>query len=182
MAYGIAECDPHETIPINPQTTLRCKVAVERDVLKMDGGGPEKTTSSPASCQRHRLWRSPRQRCDSYSTPAATLLDDQQIKPLVVAHPGRPLGHAPDMARRPPSLIPAPADMFADNLHNVARASRTTSVIEIAKIVAKEFPGCELIVGQHTLTTAPIRRQLRQDPARAADLKCKWTAERRLWL
>ncbi|HPE47199.1 MAG TPA: SDR family oxidoreductase [Hyphomonas sp.] len=175
--YGVGKPDEilDETSPVNPQTAYaECKVKVERDLTKMAGDDFEPCFLRNATA----YGASPRQRFDivlndlcglAWTTKKITLLSD--------GSPWRPLVHALDMCQAVYLSLIAPADNIRGQAYNVGSTEQNYRVIEIAQIVANEFPGCELEVGQPSADNRSYRVNFDKIQRVLPDFKCQWTAE-----
>ncbi len=176
--YGVAEGDKvlDETSSVNPQTAYaECKVAVERDLTAMAG-----TDFEPCFLRNATAYgASPRQRFDivlndlsglAWTTKKITLTSD--------GSPWRPLVHALDMCQAVHLSLIAPAKAITGQCYNVGSNDQNYRVIEIAKIVANEFPGCVLEVGTAGSDNRSYRVNFDKISAVLPDFKCQWTAEK----
>ena len=101
----------------------------------------------------------------------------KQIKLSSDGSPWRPLVHVEDMCQAIHLSLIAPADRVRGQVYNVGSTEQNYRVIEIAKIVANEFPGCELIVGAAGADNRSYRVNFDKIQRVLPDFKCKWTAE-----
>ncbi len=176
--YGVAEGDKvlDETSSVNPQTAYaECKVNVERDLTAMVGADFEPCFLRNATA----YGASPRQRFDivlndlsglAWTTKKITLTSD--------GSPWRPLVHALDMCQAVHLSLTAPAKAISGQCYNVGSNDQNYRVIEIAKIVANEFPGCVLEVGTAGSDNRSYRVNFDKISAVLPDFKCQWTAEK----
>lgn len=175
--YGVGQPDQFldETSPVNPQTAYaECKVKVERDVGAMAGDDFEPCFLRNATA----YGASPRQRFDIVLNDLCGLAwTTKQIKLLSDGSPWRPLVHALDMCQAIHLSLTAPADAVRGQIYNVGSSEQNYRVIEIAKIVASEFPGCELIVGEPSADNRSYRVNFDKIRRVLPDFECKWTAE-----
>jgi nucleoside-diphosphate-sugar epimerase len=175
--YGVGKPDAilDETSPVNPQTAYAdCKVKVEQDVGKMAGDDFEPCFLRNATA----YGASPRQRFDIVLNDLSGLAwTTKQIKLLSDGSPWRPLVHALDMCQAVHLSLTAPGDAVRGQIYNVGSTEQNYRVIEIARIVANEFPGCELIVGQPSADNRSYRVNFDKIRQVLPDFKCKWTAE-----
>ncbi len=175
--YGVGKPDAilDETSPVNPQTAYaECKVKVENDVGDMAGDDFEPCFLRNATA----YGASPRQRFDIVLNDLSGLAwTTKQIKLLSDGSPWRPLVHVEDMCQAIYLSLIAPADKIRKQTFNVGSTEQNYRVIEIAKIVAAEFPGCELIVGEPSADNRSYRVNFDRIQRILPDFKCKWTAE-----
>ncbi|MCE6952949.1 SDR family oxidoreductase [Cereibacter sphaeroides] len=176
--YGVGQPDQilDETSPVNPQTAYaECKVKVEQDLTKMAGDDFE-----PCFLRNSTAYgASPRQRFDivlndlcglAWTTKKITLQSD--------GSPWRPLVHALDMCQAVWRSLTAPADAIRGQCYNVGSNDQNYRVIEIARIVADTFPGCELEVGKASADNRSYRVNFDKIQRVLPEFRCEWTAER----
>lgn len=141
--YGIAEQElVDETSPTNPQTAYAvCKTLVERDLSEMAGDD-----FSPVSLRNATAYgASPRMRFDIVLNNLSALAwTVKEIRMESDGTPWRPFVHIRDMARAIACAVEAPREVVHNEIYNVGSSTANYQVREIAKIVADEFPGCEL--------------------------------------
>jgi nucleoside-diphosphate-sugar epimerase len=175
--YGVGKPDQilDETSPVNPQTAYaECKVNVERDLTKMAGDDFEPCFLRNATA----YGASPRQRFDIVLNDLCGLAwTTGEIKLMSDGTPWRPLVHALDMCQAVYLSLIAPADAIKGQVFNVGSTEQNYRVIEIAKIVANEFPGCKLTVGQPSQDNRSYRVNFDKIQKVLPDFKCQWTAE-----
>jgi nucleoside-diphosphate-sugar epimerase len=175
--YGVGKPDEilDEASPVNPQTAYAdCKVKVEQDVGDMAGDDFEPCFLRNATA----YGASPRQRFDIVLNDLSGLAwTTKKIKLLSDGSPWRPLVHALDMCQAVHLSLTAPADAVRGQIYNVGSTEQNYRVIEIARIVANEFPGCELIVGEPSADNRSYRVNFDKIQRVLPDFKCKWTAE-----
>ena len=73
--------------------------------------------------------------------------------------------------------LTAPADAIRGQKYNVGSSDQNYRVIEIAQIVANEFPGCELEVGTQGADNRSYRVNFDKIQKVLPDFKCQWTAQ-----
>jgi nucleoside-diphosphate-sugar epimerase len=175
--YGVGKPDQilDESSDVNPQTAYaECKVKVENDLSKMAGDDFEPCFLRNATA----YGASPRQRFDIVLNDLCGLAwTTKKIKLLSDGSPWRPLVHALDMCQAVHLSLTAPADAIRGQKYNVGSSDQNYRVIEIARIVANEFPGCELEVGQQGADNRSYRVNFDKIQKVLPDFKCKWTAE-----
>ncbi|MBI1360377.1 MAG: NAD-dependent epimerase/dehydratase family protein [Alphaproteobacteria bacterium] len=170
---GSAELD--ETSPVNPQTAYaECKVKVEQDV-----GAMADDDFAPCFLRNATAYgASPRQRFDIVLNDLCGLAwTTKQIKLMSDGSPWRPLVHAEDMCQAIHLSLTAPAHAVRGQIFNVGSTEQNYRVIEIARIVAAEFPGCELIVGEPSADNRSYRVNFDKIQKVLPDFACKWTAQ-----
>lgn len=165
-----------ETSPVNPQTAYaECKVAVENDLTPMN----EKDFTTCFMRNATAYGASPRQRFDIVLNDLCGLAwTTKEIKLMSDGSPWRPLVHALDMCQAIYCALHADQDAIAGQKMNVGSSEQNYRVIDIAKIVADEFPGCELIVGEPSADNRSYRVNFDKIQRLMPDFKCEWTAQK----
>jgi nucleoside-diphosphate-sugar epimerase len=175
--YGVGKPDQilDETSDVNPQTAYaECKVKVEIDLIKMADDDFEPCFLRNATA----YGASPRQRFDIVLNDLSGLAwTTKKIKLLSDGSPWRPLVHALDMCQAVYLSLMAPADAIRGQKYNVGSSDQNYRVIEIAQIVANEFPGCELEVGTQGADNRSYRVNFDKIQKVLPDFKCQWTAQ-----
>ena len=175
--YGVGSPDSilDETSPVNPQTAYAdCKVKVENDLTKMAGDDFEPCFLRNATA----YGASPRQRFDIVLNDLCGLAwTTKEIKLLSDGTPWRPLVHALDMCQAVHLSLIAPADAIRGERYNVGSTEQNYRVRDIAEIVAKEFPGCSLSIGEQGGDNRSYRVNFDKIQKVLPDFKCQWTAE-----
>ena len=175
--YGVGKPDQilDETSDVNPQTAYaECKVKVEIDLIKMAGDDFEPCFLRNATA----YGASPRQRFDIVLNDLSGLAwTTKKIKLLSDGSPWRPLVHALDMCQAVYLSLMAPANAIRGQKYNVGSSDQNYRVIEIAQIVANEFPGCELEVGTQGADNRSYRVNFDKIQKVLPDFKCQWTAQ-----
>ncbi len=176
--YGVGQPEQilDETSPVNPQTAYaECKVKVEEDLTRRADSDFEPCFLRNATA----YGASPRQRFDivlndlcglAWTTNKITLQSD--------GSPWRPLVHALDMCQAVWRSLTAPADAIRGQAYNVGSNDQNYRVIEIARIVADSFPGCELEVGQPSADNRSYRVNFDKIQRVLPEFQCEWTAEK----
>lgn len=175
--YGVGRPDQilDEESPVNPQTAYaECKVKVERDLEAMSNGGFETCSLRNATA----YGASPRQRFDIVLNDLCGLAwTTKRIKLQSDGSPWRPLVHALDMCQAVHLSLIAKPGAVGGQIFNVGSNGQNYRVIEIAQIVANEFPGCELIVGAPSQDNRSYRVNFDKIGRLLPDFRCQWTAE-----
>jgi len=176
--YGVGKPDEtlDETSPVNPQTTYaECKVKVENDLVPMAGDDFEPCFLRNATA----YGASPRQRFDIVLNDLSGLAwTTGEIKLNSDGTPWRPLVHALDMCQAIYLSLLAPAEAIKAQIYNVGSNNQNYRVIEIAQIVANEFPGCKLTVGAPSADNRSYRVNFDKIRKVLPDFECQWTAEK----
>ncbi|MGE3142409.1 MAG: NAD-dependent epimerase/dehydratase family protein [Hyphomonadaceae bacterium] len=165
----------NEDTPANPQTAYaECKALVERDVGAMAG-----EDFAPCFLRNATAYgASPRQRFDIVLNDLCGLAwTTKEIKLLSDGTPWRPLVHALDICQAIYLALKAPEERIRGEIFNVGSTEQNYRVIDIAKIVAAEFPGCTLSVGEPGADNRSYRVNFDKIQRLLPDYKCQWTAE-----
>jgi nucleoside-diphosphate-sugar epimerase len=176
--YGVGSPDGFvdESSPVNPQTAYaECKAKVERDVQPM----AEKDFIPCFLRNATAYGASPRMRFDIVLNDLSGLAwTTKEIKLLSDGTPWRPLVHALDICQAIDHSLKADADVIRGQIFNVGSSDQNYRVIDIAKIVANEFPGCKLTVGDSSADNRSYRVNFDKIGKLLPDFKCEWTAEK----
>jgi nucleoside-diphosphate-sugar epimerase len=143
--YGIADGTVDEDSPVNPLTPYaECKALVERDVAAMADD-----TFSPTFLRNATAFgASPRMRFDIVlNNLAGFAWTEHRIAMTSDGTPWRPLVHALDIAQAIRCALQAERQKIHSLVVNVGSDENNVTVRDIARIVAGEFPGCELTFG-----------------------------------
>lgn len=176
--YGVGKPDEvlDETSPVNPQTAYaECKVKVENDLEPMND--EDFTTCFMRNATAYGA--SPRQRFDIVLNDLCGLAwTTKEIKLLSDGTPWRPLVHALDMCQAIYCALGADKAAIGGQRMNVGSSEQNYRVIDIAKIVAAEFPGCELSVGEPSADNRSYRVNFDKIQKLMPDFACEWTAQK----
>jgi nucleoside-diphosphate-sugar epimerase len=176
--YGVGSPDSilDESSPVNPQTAYaECKAKVERDLVPMAGDDFEPCFLRNATA----YGASPRQRFDIVLNDLCGLAwTSGEIKLLSDGTPWRPLVHALDMCQAVHLSLTAPGSQIRGQIFNVGSNDQNYRVIEIAQIVADEFPGCKLTVGTQSADNRSYRVNFDKIQKVLPGFKCEWTAQK----
>lgn len=175
--YGVGKPDQilDEDSEVNPQTAYaECKVRVENDLTPMNDAAF--TTCFLRNATAYGA--SPRQRFDIVLNDLCGLAwTTKQIMLLSDGTPWRPLVHAEDMCQAIYRALEAPAENIGGQRFNVGSSEQNYRIIDIARIVAEEFPGCELSVGAPSADNRSYRVNFDKIRRLMPDFECKWTAQ-----
>lgn len=176
--YGVGNPDGFvdESSPVNPQTAYaECKVKVERDVARMAESG-----FIPCFLRNATAYgASPRMRFDIVLNDLCGLAwTTKEIKLTSDGTPWRPLVHALDICQAIDLSLRADPDRIRGQIFNVGSSNQNYRVIEIARIVASEFPGCTLSVGEPSADNRSYRVNFDKIRKLLPDFECQWTAEK----
>lgn len=174
--YGVGQGGDYvnEDTPVNPQTAYaECKVLVERDVGAMAGDD-----FAPCFLRNATAYgASPRQRFDIVLNDLSGLAwTTKEIKLQSDGTPWRPLVHALDIAQAIHLSLTAPEAAIRGQVFNVGSTEQNYRVIDIAQIVADEFPGCKLTVGAAGADNRSYRVSFDKIDRLLAGYKCQWSA------
>ena len=163
-----------ETAPVNPQTAYaECKVLVERDVGAMAGGDfcPVFLRNATA------FGPSPRMRFDIVLNDLCALAwTTKRIAMVSDGSPWRPLVHVADICEAIYRSLVAPEDAVRGKIFNVGQTSENYRVVEIANIIASEFPGCEVSVGPKSADNRSYRVNFDRIHRELPGFECQFTA------
>jgi nucleoside-diphosphate-sugar epimerase len=163
-----------ETAPPNPQTAYaECKVLVERDLGKMAGAD-----FCPVFLRNATAYGpSPRMRFDIVINDLCALAwTTRRIAMVSDGSPWRPVVHVDDICEAIACALVAPEKAVRGKIFNVGQSSENYRVRDIAKIVAAEFPGCEVVVGPPSRDTRSYRVNFDRIHRELPGFKCRYTA------
>jgi nucleoside-diphosphate-sugar epimerase len=174
--YGAAVEDlVDEESPLRPQTTYAiCKQLVERDV-----SGMADDRFSPTFLRNATAYgASPRMRFDIVLNNLAGLAwTTKEIRMESDGTPWRPLVHVLDIAKAVAGVLESPRERVHDQVLNVGDPAGNYQIREIAEIVGRVFPDCEVTVAGR----GPDARSYRVSFAKIRDVLpefvCDWNAE-----
>lgn len=174
--YGVgSDQDVTEHSPVNPQTAYAvCKTLVERDVgaLAADGFSPTFMRNATA------FGASPRMRFDIVLNNLCGLARTiGEIRMISDGTPWRPLVHGLDIARAIRCALEAPVDAIHNEVFNVGSTEQNYRVKEIAEIVARVFPGCQLTLGGQASDNRSYRVNFDKIHRHLPEFRCEWNAE-----
>ena len=175
--YGVGgDEDVTEASPVNPQTAYAiCKTLVERDVQLLAGDN-----FSPVFFRNATAFgASPRQRFDLVVNNLCGLAwTTGVIKMSSDGTPWRPLVHGLDIAKAILCALDAPADAIHNQILNIGDSKQNYRIREIAEIIGKVFPSCEISFG----TVGADNRSYRVSFAKVAkhlpNFRCDWDVEK----
>lgn len=173
--YGVGSGDfLSEQSPVNPQTTYaECKVRVERDVGKLadDNFSPVFLRNATA------YGPSPRMRFDIVLNNLSALAwTTKKIAMTSDGTPWRPLVHVRDICDAIACALEAPRDAIHGHIFNVGDDRDNYRVREIAEIVAREFPGCEVTFGPSGGDNRSYRVSFEKISTRLPGFRCQRNA------
>jgi nucleoside-diphosphate-sugar epimerase len=173
--YGVASDGAKtEASAPNPQTAYaRCKVLVERDLAAMATDHFSPTVLRNATA----YGPSPRMRFDTVLNNLAGLAwTSGQITMLSDGTPWRPLVHVRDICKAIACTLAAPREAVHNQIFNVGEDKENFQVKEIAEIVARVFPRCELRFGPPSADNRSYRVSFEKIHRSLPGFRCRWTA------
>jgi nucleoside-diphosphate-sugar epimerase len=164
-----------ETAPTNPQTAYaKCKVLVERDLTAMC----DDKFSAVFLRNATAYGPSPRMRFDIVLNDLCALAwTEKRIVMVSDGSPWRPIVHIEDICEAMRCAVEAPASAVNGQVFNVGREGENYRVREIAELVAKEFPGCEIIVGPPSADNRSYRVSFAKIQKNLPGYVARWTAQ-----
>jgi nucleoside-diphosphate-sugar epimerase len=170
--YGAAgEADSTEDAPVEPQTAYaRCKVLVERDLrlLASDEFSPTYLRNATA------FGVSPRMRFDLVvNNLAGHAWTDGVIRMESDGTPWRPFVHILDISQAVACTLEAPVDAVHDEAFNVGDNAQNYQIREIAEIISKTFPNCELTVGDSSADKRNYRASFDKINTELSGFRCR---------
>jgi nucleoside-diphosphate-sugar epimerase len=175
--YGVgSEEYKTEESETNPQTVYsKCKVLVERDLSKMADDDFSPTFLRNATA----YGPSPRMRFDLVLNNLCGLAwTTGKIRMISDGTPWRPLVHVLDICEAIACSLQAPKEVVHNQIFNVGDNRENYRVKEIAEIVARVFPGCEMTLGTDRGDTRSYRVSFDKIHTRLPDFRCQRNAEK----
>jgi nucleoside-diphosphate-sugar epimerase len=165
-----------ESSPTNPQTAYaNCKVNVERDVKLLADGDFCVSFLRNATA----YGPSPRMRFDIVLNDLCALAwTKKKIAMISDGSPWRPIVHIEDIIEAMRCTLEAPASAVNGEIFNVGATSENYRIREIAEIVAKAFPGCEVTVGPPSADNRSYRVSFDKIASELPGFQARWTAQR----
>jgi nucleoside-diphosphate-sugar epimerase len=178
IMYGMSEANVvDESSPLDPRTEYaRSKVLAENALRKLAGNG-----FSPTFLRNGTIYGlSPRMRFD---TVLNDLVGTAVATGKVVVHsdgqPWRPVIHVEDVARAFMAVLEAPIDTVHNQAFNVGANQLNYQIRELAEIVARTVPDCQLEMRPQP---GADQRTYRADFSKFArtfpEFEFRWTAEK----
>lgn len=175
--YGAAtEPVVSEASQPNPQTAYAsCKVLVEKDVTTLAD-----ESFCPVFLRNATVYGvSPNIRFDLVVNNLAGLAWTQ--KKIVMTSDGtpwRPLVHVQDVCNAIQSALEAPADTIRGEVMNVGQDSGNYQIKDVANIISKTFPDCEITFGSSDGDTRSYRVNFEKIHRLLPNFKCEWDVQR----
>jgi nucleoside-diphosphate-sugar epimerase len=163
-----------ETAKVNPQTAYaECKVLVEQDLGKMaaDDFCPVFLRNATA------YGPSPRMRFDIVINDLSALAwTTKRIAMVSDGSPWRPVVHVQDICEAIYRSLIAPEEAVHGKVFNVGQNSDNHRIRDLAKIIAEEFPGCEISVGPPSADNRSYRVNFDRIHGELPGFTCRFTA------
>jgi nucleoside-diphosphate-sugar epimerase len=175
--YGVGTGDfLDETSPINPQTAYaQCKSLVERDLKPMASDRFSVVFLRNATA----YGASPRMRFDIVLNDLCALAwTNKKISMTSDGSPWRPIVHVEDICEAMRCAAEAPADAINGEIFNVGATAENYRIREIAEIVARAFPGCEVSAGPPSQDNRSYRVSFDKIATKLPGFKSRWTAQK----
>ncbi len=160
----------------NPQTVYaRCKVLVEQEVKAMASPG-----FTPVFLRNATAYGvSPNMQFDIVLNDlSGQAWTRGRIAMTSDGSPWRPLVHVRDICGAMIAAMEADAEAVSGESLNVGSGDQNYQVRDIARIVAAEFPGCELSFGQNGSDNRSYRVSFQKIRERLPQFQCLWDAPR----
>jgi nucleoside-diphosphate-sugar epimerase len=176
--YGAADGDEAvtEMSSVNPQTAYaECKLLCERDLKTLASG-----SFTPVFLRNATAFgASPRQRFDLVVNDLCGLAwTTGEIRMTSDGSPWRPLVHGLDIARAIQCALSAPADTVRGEIFNVGSNEQNYRIREIAEIVGRVFPDCEVKLGDNGSDRRSYRVGFDRIHEAFPEFSCEWDVER----
>ena len=165
-----------EESDLAPQTAYaKCKILVETDVRQL-----RDDTFTPTFMRNATAYgASPRQRFDIVLNNLCGFAHTMgEIRMTSDGSPWRPIVHIEDICQAMLCVLAADPQAVAGESFNVGADGGNYRIREIAEIVARTFPGCELTIGQSGGDTRSYRVSFAKIRRHMPDFETSWDAER----
>ena len=175
--YGVGSSDARtEELKPNPQTAYaECKVRCEQGMSELADDAFSPTFMRNATA----FGASPRMRFDIVLNNLAGLAwTTKKIEMTSDGTPWRPLVHVLDICQSVELALRAPVEKVRGEIFNVGDDAQNYRVREIAEVVGKAFPGCEVSFGAPSADNRSYRVSFAKIRKHLPDFKCRWSAER----
>jgi nucleoside-diphosphate-sugar epimerase len=174
--YGDAEEElVDEESPLRPQTAYAiCKQRVEEDVATLADTG-----FSPIFLRNATAYgSSPRMRFDIVLNNLCGLAwTTNEIRMESDGTPWRPLVHVLDICKAIAEVLEAPREVMHNQILNVGDRDANYQIREVAEIVGRVFPGCEVTVGERGGDLRSYRVSFTKIHELLPGLECDWNVE-----
>lgn len=175
--YGVGTSDfVNEKSPTNPQTVYaQCKTLVERDLRPM----ADRDFCVVFLRNATAYGASPRMRFDIVLNDLCALAwTTKKIAMISDGKPWRPIVHVEDIVEAMRCSLEAPAEAVNGEIFNVGSTSENYRIREIAEMVGRAFPGCEVTVGPPSEDNRSYRVNFDKIESGLPGFKAQWTAQR----
>ena len=175
--YGAsAETAQDENGQTEPLTAYaECKLLVEAELARMAGDDFSPTVLRNATA----YGASPRQRFDLVvNNLAGHAWCSGKIRVDSDGSPWRPLVHILDIAQAAACALEAPRDVVHAETFNVGANSENYQVRDVATIVGRAFPGCEVTFGDRSGDRRDYRVNFDKIASRLPGFHARWTVEK----
>jgi nucleoside-diphosphate-sugar epimerase len=161
----------NETAALEPLTDYaKCKVLVERDVSAMADDHFSPTFFRNATA----FGASPRQRFDLVVNDlAGHAWTEKVIRMESDGTPWRPFVHILDISEAIACVLDAPADVVHDQAFNVGDNDQNYQIRDVAEIISRTFPGCELTVGDSSADNRNYRANFDKIHTQLPNFRCR---------
>jgi nucleoside-diphosphate-sugar epimerase len=174
--YGIATEDMvTELSKVNPQTAYaKCKYLVEQHIRKLSD-----KNFSPTFMRNATVYGpSPRMRFDLVVNNLSGIAwTEKKIRLASDGTPWRPLVHILDVCEAFITVLEAPKALIHNQVFNVGNNESNYQIKDIAKIVAKVFPGCKVSYGSSSGDTRSYKVSFSKISKTFPKLKLKRTVK-----
>jgi nucleoside-diphosphate-sugar epimerase len=174
--YGDADEElVEEGSPLHPQTAYAiCKQRVEEDVAPLAD-----TDFSPTFLRNATAYgASPRMRFDIVLNNLCGLAwTTREIRMESDGTPWRPLVHVVDICKAIAEVLEAPREVVHNQILNVGDREANYQIRDVADIVGRVFPGCEVTVGVRGGDLRSYRVSFAKIHELLPDFECDWNAE-----
>lgn len=170
--YGASgDTDNTESSPVEPQTEYaKCKIMVERDLHELcdDDFCATYLRNSTA------FGVSPRMRFDLVvNNLAGYAWTDRVIRMESDGTPWRPFVHILDISQAVACILEAPRQDVNDEAFNVGDNAQNYQIRDIAEVISRTFPGCELTVGESSADMRNYRASFDKIASVLPDFRCR---------
>lgn len=176
--YGIGSGSEtlDETSATNPQTAYaKCKVRVEHDVSEIASSDFCVTFLRNATA----YGPSPRMRFDIVLNDLCALAwTKKKIAMVSDGSPWRPIVHIEDIIEAFRCALEAPITAINGEVFNVGTTTENYRIREIAAIIGKVFPGCEVTAGPPSKDNRSYRVSFEKIATKLPGFRTRWTAQR----
>ncbi len=175
MVRAATRCAPRPPTSARQTAYAKCKILVEGDVRALTD-----ETFTPVFMRNATAYgASPRQRFDIVLNNLAGFAHTmKEIRMTSDGSPWRPIVHIEDICQAMLCALKADREAVAGESFNVGADSGNYRIREIAEIVARTFPGCELTIGEQGGDTRSYRVSFAKIRQHMPDFETKWDAER----